>query len=239
MELFAVTAILAIAATAGITIAWRRRGIVARDDAVRASSQRDRERLRASIAYAVLFRGDDGEAAKRVAAVSAGPVVRDIDVVSWTEALARSGATGENADFLDRLVAVLAAGGQTVPLQQYSLLLDVVFALGFHADELARLRTRYAFEYVDPARARRPRWADRSSTAEPLYDAQPEAAARRVLGVAEGAARREIVTAWRKAAGAAHPDRFHGEPDEVRRAAEERFLEVVRAAELLLGRIRD
>lgn len=197
---------------------------------------RDLDELQASIAWAVLFDGRDAHLEKRVAGIAPGRIVHGIDIVSWAEALQRSSTREAAAEFLERLVAEFASRQRAVSIEQYSRLLDVVFAFGFHADVFARLRGRYAFHDAEPASAWR---TGRAAGAERLYDARAETDALRLLGIGPGATPREIVLAYRHAAALTHPDRFHDSTPEDRAAAGVRFIAVVRAAELLLGRARD
>ena len=60
-----------------------------------------------------------------------------------------------------------------------------------------------------------------------------------ILGLSGEVTRQEISAAYRRLVAQAHPDRFHGSPEEERKAAAARFIELTRAYEELLLLIRD
>ncbi len=123
-------------------------------------------------------------------------------------------------------------------MRQYSGLLDLSFALGFQTDALARLRERYGFQYVDHAKNARPREADRSGGAAPLYERGGDSEKTELLqtlGLEErDASRRIIIATYRGLVARHHPDRFHLDTAEVQSAAAARFIEITRAYERLL-----
>jgi hypothetical protein len=208
VELVAVSAVLAGATACGITIAWLRR----RSEAPRLP-QRSRAEIEDALTRAVLESGSF------------------IDAGSWAEALARRISRDEARLFVDHLAGELASRKTAVSLAQYSILVDIVFGLGFHADVVAGLRAAgLRVEFRAPAGR---------SNAVPLYDAHSSAGAAALLGVREGATRQEVVAAYRRAVVAAHPDRIHDGPAEARQAATERFIRIVAASELLLSQARD
>lgn len=142
-----------------------------KSEAARAVEGRDQ--IAASLLYQVLVTGPDGpeEAMRRLRreAGIAASVTRGVDVTSWAEAFARSASDKQRNDLLETAVRMVAARSEPVSVRQYSALLDLSFGLGFRTDALARLRERYAFEYVDHAKDGRPREADRAGGSTPLF----------------------------------------------------------------------
>ena len=128
-----------------------------------ASSPRDLEGLATSILYQLLLLGGVGpDAALREIRRRAGlmaPVMPGVDVTSWGERFAQLSAPQQRQWLLEKAVQCVAARTTAVPLRQYSALLDLAFALGFHTDALATLREQYPFDYIDHARNGRPREA--------------------------------------------------------------------------------
>jgi hypothetical protein len=159
-----------------------------------------------------------------------------IDIGSWAEAYARRATADERKALLERAAGIAVGTTPMIPLAQYDALLELAFGLGFHPDALARLRARYRFEYVDHARAGRPRTADRAGASTLFRSEEPGERERLLrilrLGCSEPT-RGEIVAAWRRLAAENHPDRFHGREGERNRAAT-RFIEVTDACERLL-----
>ncbi|HVR43325.1 MAG TPA: J domain-containing protein [Thermoanaerobaculia bacterium] len=167
-----------------------------------------------------------------------GVVERGIDLRNWAEAYARATDEQGRHELLESGVRIAVAMHPAIPLRQYNALLDLSFALGFHPDAMARLRARYRFEYVDYAKASRPREADRSGGAAPLFDRRTSAADRdallQVLGLSGECDRPRVVSAYRRLAARHHPDRFHHAGPAEREAAARRFIEITEAYERLL-----
>jgi hypothetical protein len=204
-----------------------------------------RDSVAASLLVQILIAGgtaaDEALRQVRRGAGLAAPITRGVDVTNWAETYARVTTREQRASLLETAVQLIAARKEPIPLRQYAALLDLSFGLGFHTDALARLRETYGFEYVDHAKDARPRSADRGGGGAPLFErsqrARPELLS--VLGLTGEVSRQEISAAYRKLVAQAHPDRFHGSPEEERRAAAARFIELTRAYEELLLLIRD
>lgn len=204
-----------------------------------------RDSVAASLLVQILISGgtaaDEALRQVRRGAGLAAPVTRGVDVTNWAETYARAATREQRASLLETAVQLIAATKGPIPLRQYAALLDLSFGLGFHTDALARLRETYGFEYVDHAKDARPRSADRGGGGTPLFDrtqrARPELLG--ILGLSGEVTRQEISAAYRKLVAQSHPDRFHGAPEEERKAAAARFIELTRAYEELLLLIRD
>lgn len=211
----------------------------------RAGIPGDREQIAASILFHVLTSGgassDDALRQLRRVAGNGARVTRGVDVTSWAESYARVTSAPERAQLLEQAVQFAAARREPVPLRQYASLLDLSFGLGFHTDALARLRERYAFEYVDHAKDARPREADRGGGAIPLFvrDESRTAEWLAVLHLEGTPTRQAIIAAYRRLAAQHHPDKFHLDSDETQRAEAARFIEITRAYENLLAIYRD
>ena len=205
----------------------------------------ERDRIAASLLFQLtLYGGAPPDVALRLVRRIGGlaaPVTAGIDVSNWAERFARISTPEQRSRLLETAVMIIAEPGTPVPLRQYSALLDLSFALGFQTDALARLRERYGFDYIDPAKEGRPRSADRAGGAAPLFvrEKPNETELLRVLGIEGTVSRQTIITAYRKLAAQHHPDRFHGQPDEAQTSAAARFIEITRAYEALLLIYRD
>jgi len=170
------------------------------------------------------------------------PAVDGIDVANWAERFAHIAAPAQRHWLLEKAVQLIAARPSPVPLRQYTALLDLSFALGFHTDALAKLRERYGFEYVDPARDARPAEADRKGGATALFvrETRSRRELLRVLEIEETSATRQtIISAYRKLAAQHHPDRVHAQSAEAQSQAAARFIEITRAYEALLAAERE
>jgi hypothetical protein len=205
-----------------------------------AAGQPRRDDLASSLLLHILATGgmsrdDATRLIRRETGIAAVPT-GGVDVSSWSESFARQASDAQRHELLENAVKLVACPGRPVPLRQYAALLDLSFGLGFQTDALARLRTVYGFDYVDPARAGRPRSADRP----PLFEAsgRNEAELRAVLGVSGSASREEIVLAYRRLAAKYHPDRYHGEAPEREAEAADRFIAITHAYEELLSVLR-
>jgi DnaJ-domain-containing protein 1 len=247
VELLAV--LFMIAAGAGLALVVIAAVAMARHEAEQgaaaAASPPDMERLATSILCQLLMLGGvRRDAALREIRRRAGllaPVTDGIDVASWGERFARLAAPQQRTWLLDVAVQCVAARTTPVPLPQYSALLDLSFSLGFQTDALAKLREKYGFEYVDPAKAGRPREADRSGGATTLFarDPRPREELLRVLEIDGSATRQAVITAYRRLAAQHHPDRVYDAPSDVQAAAAARFIEITKAYEALLAFYRE
>ncbi|HEX2833648.1 MAG TPA: DnaJ domain-containing protein [Thermoanaerobaculia bacterium] len=199
-----------------------------------------RDSVAASLLFHVLVAGEvqADEALRQVRRGSgiAAPVTRGIDVANWAESFGRNSSDKQKHDLLETAVQLVAAHSP-IPVRQYAALLDLSFGLGFHTDALAKLRAQYGFDYIDHAKDARPRAADRSGGAAPLFvRSRDREELLRVLGVSGTPSRQELTAAYRKLAAQNHPDRYHGAPSEAQSDAATRFIEITRAYEELLHR---
>lgn len=204
----------------------------------------DRTHLAASLLYNVLLLGGTApeiamrEIRKRAGVVA--PVTPGIDIASWAARFGQLSQPHQREWLLETAVALVASSSDPVPLRQYSALLDLSFSLGFHTDALAKLREQYGFEYVDHAKANRPREADRRGGAAPLFVRETEAGELlRVLEIEGTASRQVVISAYRRLAAQHHPDRFYDQSAEAQQGAAARFIEITRAYEALLTIYRD
>jgi DnaJ domain len=209
--------------------------------ATRANVAPDRNHIAASLLFNLLVAGgtpqDLAKRAIRQGAGLAAPVTSSIDIGSWSERFAKLASPEQRMWLLDTAVRLVADRTTPVPLRQYSTLLDLSFGLGFQTDALAKLRDTYGFDYVDHAKAARPKSADRGGVSTPLYarDQREASELLRILGVEPPASRAIIIAAYRKLAALHHPDKVFGESAEMQTAAAARFIEITRAYETLLG----
>jgi hypothetical protein len=207
---------------------------------VAAAAGAERDRIAASILFQILLLGgtstDEAFREVRRRAGLAAPVTAGIDVANWGETFASIATTAQREWLLETSVQLVAGKMTPVPLRQYSALLDLNFALGFHTDALARLRERYGFEYIDHARNGRPREADRTGGAAPLFerDSREERELLHVLGIEGKVTRQTIISTYRRLAAQHHPDKFHGQAADVQSDAAARFIEITRAYEALM-----
>jgi hypothetical protein len=206
----------------------------------------ERDRIASSLLFQLLLLGgtpeDEALRELRRGAGLAAPVTAGIDIANWAETFARIANAAQRAWLLETAVQLIAARNATVPLRQYSALLDLSFSLGFHTDALAKLRERYGFDYVDHAKNARPRDADRIGGSTPLFVREERREPRellRVLEIDEPPTRQLIISSYRRLAAQHHPDRFHGRPEAEQAAAAARFIELTRAYETLLALYRD
>lgn len=234
---------MAIAALAVTAMSMARAENARSEHASRALPRRDS--IAASILFHVVSAGgcprDEALRLIRRGAGLAAPVTTAIDITSWASSFAAAASPAERAGLLETAVRLIAIPGERLPLRQYAALLDLSFGLGFQTDALARLRSVYGFDYVDHARDGRPRSADRSGGAAPLFDRGRRAPAELMstLGVEEGATARQIAAAYRRLAAQHHPDRYHGASAAEESAAAQRFIEITRAYEELMALRRE
>ncbi len=221
---------LAVFVIAAMAIATREHE---KSEITMAAPQRDT--VAASLLYHVVAAGGGGEeeALRQVRRGSgiAAPITRGIDMANWADSYARMSSPQQRRELLEVAVQLVAAHSP-VPVRQYAALLDLSFGLGFQTDALAKLRELYGFDYVDHAKAGRPRGADR----EPLFERKPQAKADllRVLGLEATPTREELSAAYKRLVTQHHPDRYHGATAEAQSAASARFIEITRAYEELL-----
>jgi hypothetical protein len=207
-----------------------------------ASLAADRDKLAASILYNLLILGGsapvDAMRIVRARARVAAPVISSIDISSWAGRFADRATAAQRSWLLETAVAAIVETRPLLPLRQYSALLDLSFALGFHTDALFRLRDQYGFDYVDHAKNGRPREADRRAGAATLFMRETSPDERRellaVLDIRGEATRQAIVSAYRRLAALHHPDRFFDAEPDRQEAAAARFIELTRAYERLL-----
>lgn len=175
------------------------------------------------------------EAESLVARATTGraPFARRIDLGSWAEAFARRADEAERRALLDSAVRLAVSMAAAIPPRQYGALQDLSFGLGFHADALARLRAKWRFEYADYARASRPRAADRAGIFRRISPDE-QAQLMSVLGLSGGLERAALISAYRRLAGANHPDRVHDRGQKERDEAARRFIGITEAYERLL-----
>ncbi|HYM59553.1 MAG TPA: J domain-containing protein [Thermoanaerobaculia bacterium] len=208
------------------------------------SSPPDKSSIAASILFQLLILGgtNPDQAARKILreAGLGAPITRDIDIGNWGETFAGMATIEQRSLLLETAVRLACSFSRTLPLVQYTALLSLSFALGFQTDALARLRERYDFDYIDPARDGRPREADRDGSA-PLFVREPRSSAEllRVLGIEGTPSRQSIIAAYRRLASEHHPDRYFGQTAEAQRRAATRFIEITRAYESLLSLYRE
>jgi DnaJ-like protein len=241
VELFAVIAMIAAGGAVAmftlvaITLAKRTAEYEQRDDAGSA-----RDRVAASILFHVLTAGDvtSADAMRTIRRTTglAAPVTAAIDIATWAERYTQMTTPSLRAWLLESAVQVAIVDAKTIPLRQYAALLDLSFGLGFHTDALARLRERYHFDYIDAAKAGRPREADRSGGGAPLFvrERSDRTNLLRILRLEGEPSRQEIISAYRRIVAEVHPDRVHDSPAAVKDAAAARFIEITKAYEALI-----
>ena len=236
--------LVALMIAAGLAVAI----VVAVAIAIHAASTREpasirpgREGIEASILFHIA--SASGAARDRSLAIvretrgSTVPVVERIDLTSWAEAyLARYGPD-RSAGLLEQAVRVAVATNAELPLRQYDALVELTFALGFHSDALARIRSTHPFTHVDHARSGRPRHADRGSGSLPLFvrTAVDRTELLAKLGLRGEVPRSVLISTYRALAAQHHPDRFHEADREARDAASARFIEITEAYGKLLA----
>lgn len=204
----------------------------------------DRDRVAASILFRIMTAGgtapDEALREIRLRAGIIAPPTPGIDIMSWGERFALNATPEQRARLLDIAVQLVSKPGRAIPLIQYVALLDLSFALGFQTDALARLREQYGFDYIDHAKAGRPREADRAGrTTFFARDSREPRELLIVLGIEGTPSRQEIIAAYRRLAAQHHPDRFHDAPETTRTEAASRFIEIARAYEALLALYKD
>lgn len=207
------------------------------------ASPPDRSSIAASILFQILVLGGaTAEQAIRRIRREAGlgaPITQAIDVGNWGETFASLATVEQRALLLETAVRLACSFARTLPLVQYSALLNLSFTLGFQTDALARLRERYDFDYVDSARDGRPPEVGRAGATPFVRDSRARGEWLRVLGIEGTPSRRSISAAYRKLAAEHHPDRYFGQAAEVQRIEATRFIEITKAYESLMSIYRD
>lgn len=170
---------------------------------------------------------------KRIAASLGEKGTRpSIDLTSWGAAYARIAGTTERLDLLHRAVEAARSERGTITLEQYRLLIELCFSLGFHADAFARAGVAAGVHLetgafrARPTRSRGPALFERGEELE-------EHLGRLGLSRAE-LSRQTVTSAYRRLAAQLHPDRFHGasEADQERAAID--FMNLHSSYEYLL-----
>lgn len=219
-------------------------GIAKREQGDRGAAQvhvADRDRVASSLLFRLMTAGgtspDEALREIRRRAGLIAPPTTGIDITSWGERYAQQSTPAQRAQLLDLAVQLIAEYGRPIPLLQYVALLDLSFSLGFQTDALAKLREQYGFDYIDHAKASRPREADRAGATTTFFvrEKTDRGECLRILGVEEGATRQEIIAAYRRLATQHHPDKFHESAGSARDDAAARFIEITRAYEALLA----
>lgn len=199
----------------------------------------DRDRVAASILFRILTAGgtapDEALREIRRRAGIIAPPTGGIDIANWGTRFAVHSTPQQCAQLLDIAVQLVAVPGRAIPLVQYADLLDLSFALGFQTDALAKLRDQYGFDYVDHAKAGRPREADRAGRMTFFSRDREPREWLTVLGMEGTPSRQQIIAAYRRLASQHHPDKFHESADSIRSDAAMRFIEITRAYEALLA----
>lgn len=247
MELIAAIFMLFLGAAVAVFV-MTAVGIAQRENANAAETPMpatERDRIAVSLLVHLVTAGGVGadEALREIRrrAGIAAPVTRGIDVTSWAERYSHIATPEERGRLLETAVQLVASPGKPIPLRQYAILLDLSFGLGFHTDALARLRKQYGFDYVDHAKAGRPREADRAGGSTPLFVREPRKQDELlgVLGLSGTPSRQAIIAAYRRLAAQHHPDKFYASDETAQSSAAARFIEITRAYEELLLIYRD
>lgn len=156
-----------------------------------------------------------------------------IDLATWAEAYALRTPEPAHARLLELCVVGAMLGGSTLTSRQFHALQDLVFALGYHADTIQRLRDRHGFDYIDYAKERRPREADRAGAVRFFERHEKIAEDLATLGFLNMPAKDDLISAYRRLVRENHPDAVHasgGDEDE----AAGRFIRITAAYERLL-----
>lgn len=164
-----------------------------------------------------------------------------IDLTSWAGAYGNVASPEARKELLAKCVEGSLLSGRVICSKQFHQIQDLAFSFGFHADEIHRLRDRYGFDYVDYAKERRPREADRSGGATSMFRRQCEDQSEdlALLGFEAMPSRSALVSAYRRLVLENHPDRLHvdGAPGE--EEAARRFIAITSAYERLLSRLAE
>jgi hypothetical protein len=218
-----------------VAVLYRRRE---EERAERFSPGRDPAETARTILVEVARRGGlsaaEAEAVVREAGYGAGAGREGIDLTEWAASYRRATAPADARALLDAAVHVAVRSAPVVAIGQWSALLDVCFALGFHTDALAALRAKYRFRYVDGSHGRPPEAWRRGRSGRPAANAREVVVHLERFGLAGPVGRRELASAYRKRAAECHPDRYHSSSPETREAAALRFIELTEAYEALL-----
>lgn len=165
-----------------------------------------------------------------------------IDLSSWASAFERASPPEARSRLLAKCVEGALLSGRVIGSKQFHQIQDLAFSFGFHADEIHRLRDRYGFDYVDYAKERRPREADRAGGATSFFNrarGDDDSADLVLLGFSAMPSRSALVSAYRRLVLENHPDRLHvsGSPEE--EAAARKFIAITAAYERLLSRMSE
>ena len=236
IAMLAIGGIIALAVGTSIAAAQREAGSSARP-----AAPPDRNHIAGSLLFNLLIAGGTTpeQALRAIRGLGViAPVTSSIDVLNWAERFAQIASPNQRSWLLEAAVQLVADRTTPVPLRQYTALLDLNFGLGFQTDALAKLREKYVFDYIDHAKDARPREADRSGGATPLFvrgDSRDTDTLLRILEIDGPASREVIIAAYRKLAALHHPDRVYAESAEVQSAAAARFIEITQAYQALLA----
>ncbi len=208
-----------------------------RAEASRLQAEGGTEAIAAAILTEIAREGgasrEEAEALAARESPARAPFARGIDLTNWAEAFARLAGDAERRALLESAVRLAVSMAPSIPRRQYGALLDLSFGLGFHADALARLRAKWRFEYADYARGSRPIEADRAAIVRRVTPSE-QARLMKTLGLTGALERARVIAAYRRLAGAHHPDRVHDRGQAERDEAARRFIEITEAYEKLL-----
>lgn len=161
---------------------------------------------------------------------------RGIDLASWAEAYAVRSSEDDRARLLTLAVEAAMLGGPDLTRRQFHALQDLVFSLGYHADTIQHLRARHRFDYIDYAKERRPRNADRAGATN-FYDREENVKSDLLLlGFRSMPDRHELISCYRRLVRENHPDVAHATGERSEADASARFIEITAAYERLLRR---
>jgi len=195
--------------------------------------------LASSIVFEVSRGGTsgDGELRRWMRNVGLVPVdpVTIIDLASWAEAYSQRTTESDHRRILELSVRGAMLGASTLTSRQFHALQDLVFSLGYHADTIQRLREQFEFDYIDYAKERRPREADRASAVKFFNRNERISEDLALLGFREMPTRQELISSYRRLVRENHPDTLHASGGNEDQAAS-KFIMITAAYERLLKR---